>query len=119
MRDDVKDLMYKKVPGPDYGFSKKTFISYMIGILLSILLTIVPFAVVYRDMFGHTMTFAVIMISALLQLFVQCVFFLRLNLNTTQGKSNVMTFLFAIFILIIFVFASLWIMYHLDYNMMH
>lgn len=119
MKDDVKGLMYKKVPGPDYGFSRKTFISYMVGILLSILLTIVPFTVVSRHMFGDNMTFAVIIISALLQLFVQCVFFLRLNLRTLQGKSNVMTFVFTLFILIILVFSSLWIMYHLDYNMMH
>ena len=104
---------------PDYGTGKKTLSVYVIGVSLCILLTLIPFGVVMRDLMSRTHMIWTLIICALLQLMVQVVCFLRLNTQTEQGKSNVMCFLFTIVVALVVVGGSMWIMHHLNYNMMH
>ena len=40
-------------------------------------------------------------------------------MQTEQGKLNVMSFMFTIVVLAVIIGGSLWIMFHLNYNMMH
>ena len=104
---------------PDYGTGKKTFKMYVTGVLLCIVLTLIPFGVVMHGAMSRGAMFAVLFVSAIAQFFVQVVCFLRLNAGTEQSKMNLMSFIFAIVILAVIVGGSLWIMYHLNYNMMH
>ena len=62
---------------------------------------------------------AVILSSALIQFLVQVICFLRLTTASEQGKTNIMTFLFTVVILISIIVGSLWIMWNLNYYMMH
>jgi cytochrome o ubiquinol oxidase subunit IV len=103
----------------DYGTGKKTLSVYVIGVALCIILTLIPFGVVMRDVMSHSHMLWTLIGCALLQLIVQVVCFLRLTTETEQGKSNVMCFLFTIVVAFVVVGGSMWIMFHLNYNMMH
>ena len=94
-----------------------TLKSYLIGFILSIVLTIVPYHIVVNHVFtGDTLVVAVVLL-AFLQLLVQLIFFLHLSAAPTQ-RWNLMTFIFAVLIVAILVVGSLWIMWNLNYNMM-
>ncbi|MBY0378765.1 MAG: cytochrome o ubiquinol oxidase subunit IV, partial [Burkholderiales bacterium] len=95
------------------GYTK----SYIIGFILSIVLTIIPYYLVVNHSLGTVNTYIVILIFAVLQLIVQIVFFLHLN-SGSGPKWNLMAFIFTLVVLIILVIGSLWIMANLDYNMM-
>ncbi len=104
----------------------KTLKSYCIGFLVSLLLTLIAFFVVWmhaeplykHHLFSDVGVIVTIMGLAVLQLFVQVTCFLRLNASR-EGRWELMPFLFAILILVVFVAGSLWIMYNLNYNMMN
>ena len=105
---------------PDYGTGQKNLQVYVVGIVLCIILTLIPFYVIMHDTgMAHQSKFAIIMVSALLQFLVQVFCFLRLSGKTSQGRMNIMAFIFTIIVLIVVIGGSMWIMYHLNYNMMH
>ena len=104
---------------PDFGTGKKNLTSYIFGIVLSLILTIIPFEAVKLHSMNHEGLYVTLIVCAVMQLAVQCICFLRLNANTRQGEMNILSFISAIIIVIIVVIASIWIMWHLNYNMMH
>lgn len=91
--------------------------TYTVGFLLSILLTIVPFAIVrYSSVSGWALTITLVGF-AVLQLAVQLVFFL--HIDREHGRRwNLIAFSFATLVVFIVVVGSLWIMHNLDYRMM-
>lgn len=91
--------------------------SYVTGLLLSLVLTIIPFAVVMSGSLSLTTTVLVIVVTAVLQILVQLVMFMHMNTKADEGW-NVMSFVFTLTILILVVGGSLWIMQHLHLNMM-
>lgn len=101
-----------------YGYRKKTLGSYFVGLFLSLLFTLVAFYCVGHHLMSDMALYGLITGLALLQLFAQVVFFLRMN-TSKEGNWNTMPFLFTIVIVMVLVFGSLWIMYNLNYNMMH
>lgn len=104
---------------PDFGTGKKTLKMYVLGLVLCVILTLVPFAVVMHGGFPPAATFWCLIIAAILQFFVQVYCFLRLNTQTEQGTMNILAFVFAVVVLAVIVGGSLWIMWNLNYNMMH
>ena len=104
---------------PDFGAGKKTFKVYIIGVALCVILTLIPFGAVMSKSLSHTTLYYILCGSAILQFLVQVVCFLRLNISTTQSRVNLMSFVFAIVVLLVVVGGSVWIMWHLNYNMMH
>ncbi len=95
-----------------------TLKSYIIGFILSIALTIIPYYLVvsHAALPEHTIIVSIVLIGVI-QLLVQLIFFLHLGLSPSQ-RWNLMTFVFTVLIVGILVVGSLWIMYNLDYNMM-
>lgn len=104
---------------PDFGSGKKTLSVYILGAVLCVILTLVPFATVMYKLADVNTTYVILVVSAILQFFVQVICFLRLNLKTMQSQTNVLAFVFSIFVLVVIVAGSIWIMWHLNYNMMH
>jgi cytochrome o ubiquinol oxidase subunit IV len=104
---------------PDFGTGKKTLKMYIVGVALCILLTLLPFGVVMKGSMSRHATFALIILAALAQFFVQVICFLRLTTKTAQGKTNIVSFLFSFLVVFVLIIGSLWIMWHLNYNMMH
>lgn len=99
----------------DTGASRGTVKSYVLGFLLSIIFTLGAFIVAVKHPLASG-TVATIILFGIAQLFVQLVFFLHLDAKSKQ-RWNLVVFVFTAFIVLILVVGSLWIMYHLDYNM--
>lgn len=105
---------------PDYGTGKKNLNLYIVGVVLCIILTLIPFSVtVSSHKYSVGLALTVIYICAIAQFLVQVFFFLRLHAKNERGRMNSISFVFVILVLIVIVIGSLWIMWHLNYNMMH
>ena len=104
---------------PDFGTGKKTLKIYIAGLVACVILTLVPFATVMYHLAGKTATYYILGIAAIVQFLVQVLCFLRLNMRTQQSRMNVYAFFFSVVVLLTIVGGSLWIMWHLNYNMMH
>lgn len=100
------------------GTGQKTLKLYLTGFVLSIILTLIPFGVVAKQMFSAQNMLITLAVCAVLQLYVQVVCFLRLN-TSREGRWTLTSFLFTILIVAILVGGSLWIMYNLNYNMVN
>lgn len=103
----------------DYGAAQKKLSIYLSGMLICSLLTILAFWVVMRHDLPNNIIFGIIYAAAVVQLFAQLICFIRLNVKTPQSQLNVLSFIFAIIILITIVIGSIWIMDNLNYNMIH
>ncbi|MCG7601815.1 cytochrome o ubiquinol oxidase subunit IV [Halomonas sp. McH1-25] len=91
--------------------------SYVIGLILSIVLTVVAFGMVMTGAFSTLTTVIVIVGAAVLQLLVQLIMFLHMNTKADEGW-NLMSFVFTVKILVLVIGGSLWIMQNLHLNMM-
>lgn len=83
--------------------------SYVIGFLLSIVLTVIPIVIVLNDMMGRTATIAVIMGMGVLQLFVQLFFFMHIR-QEEKPRYNAMALILAGVMVFTVVAGSIWIM---------
>lgn len=102
-------------PGPHEGYGELK--TYVLGFVLSLVLTLASyFLVVEGILTGWNLIFT-IGGFALVQAFVQLMFFLHLG-SEPPPYWNFITFLFMIMVVLILVIGTLWIMYHLDYKMM-
>lgn len=90
---------------------------YTWGLILSVVLTVIPFAMVMMGSFSSKTTMLVILFTAIAQVFVQLIFFLHMNTSSEQTW-NVISGVFIVFIVLIVVLGSVWIMQHLNHNML-
>ena len=104
---------------PDYGTGQKKLNLYLFGFISCSLLTLLSFWSVMSQRFSKLEVLALIFSSACIQFLVQVIFFLRLTTQTPQGRTNIMTLLFTGVILTSIICGSLWIMWNLNYYMMH
>lgn len=102
----------------DIGMGDKTFVTYLLGFFLCILLTLIPFATVKYAGYNYNKTLIHIYVAAIAQAVIQIVLFLRLNWKTEQAQMNVMGFAYALLLTIVIIGASMWIMWNLNYHMM-
>lgn len=92
--------------------------SYLVGFGLSAVLTAIPFWLVMTGTLGNTgATAAVVILFAVLQILVHTICFLHVNTQAESGWTLI-AYLFTGVILLITITGSLWIMYHLNSNMM-
>lgn len=103
----------------DFGTGQKKLSVYILGFFLCALLTSLAFWTVIAGHFSKWETFIIIYSAACIQLMVQLICFLRLNTQTPQARTNVMSLLFAVVILSSIVAGSVWIMGNLNFYMMH
>ena len=92
----------------------KEFRHYVIGFVLAIVLTIIPFTLVATV--GGTISFFALILCALLQLIVHLRFFLHLSYKGQQ-KEDLQLVMFTGLILLIMVGGSVWVLGDL-YNRM-
>ena len=97
--------------------SKSAMRSYVIGFVLSIVLTLIPYYLVTERVFGDESLVLGVTLFGILQLLVQVVFFLHLH-KKSKPHWNMIIFSFTLLIVAFLVIGSLWIMYHLNMNMM-
>lgn len=94
-----------------------TTTSYVVGYLLSLVFTAIPFYLVVNKTITGNMLLATILGFAVLQMAVQIFFFLHLG-RGPKPLYNVAFFVSTVGIILVVVLGSVFIMDHLNYNMM-
>lgn len=101
---------------PVHDSASGSYRSYISGFLFSIILTFEAYFIVSRhSMAGNKLIFTISGL-AIIQLLVQLIFFLHLG-RESKPRWNLTALMFAMIVVVILVAGSLWIMYHLNYNM--
>ena len=91
---------------------------YVTGFVLSVILTVIPFGVVMAGGLGSTrLTAFVVLACAIVQMVVHMVYFLHMN-PRSEGGWTLMALIFTLVIVGIAIAGSLWVMHHLNTNMM-
>jgi cytochrome o ubiquinol oxidase operon protein cyoD len=108
---NASDSIHKK------GIGEYEIKSYVIGFILSILLTMAAYILVVEDLLSGWPLLLSISGLALLQTLVQVIFFLHLG-SKVMPNWSITAFYFMVIIVIIVAVGSIWVMYHLDYRMM-
>jgi cytochrome o ubiquinol oxidase operon protein cyoD len=90
---------------------------YVIGLILSIVLTAIPFGVVMLGGLSDTLAIVLILLCAVGQVFVQLIFFLHMNTSSEQ-LWNTTSMAFVVVLVGILIVGSIWIMAHLNHNML-
>jgi len=91
---------------------------YVIGFVLSVILTAVPFWLVMAHVFkSPTATAFIVMAFAGVQIVVHMIYFLHMT-PQAQGGWNLLALIFTLVLVTIALAGSMWVMYHLNNNMM-
>ncbi|UJF35873.1 cytochrome o ubiquinol oxidase subunit IV [Paenibacillus hexagrammi] len=101
--------MAQSQSGSHHHESHGSMKSYVIGFVLSIVLTIIPLVVVMNHMLTKTGTVFLILVMAVLQFVVQLFFFMHIR-EGENARWNVMALIFGLVILLTIVAGSIWIM---------
>ncbi|MBB5710968.1 cytochrome o ubiquinol oxidase subunit IV [Sphingomonas xinjiangensis] len=92
--------------------------SYLTGFGLSVLLTAIPFALVMGNFIANTqVVIGICMALALVQIVVHMIYFLHMNSKSESGWT-LMALIFTIIIVVIALAGTLWVMFHMNLNMM-
>jgi cytochrome o ubiquinol oxidase operon protein cyoD len=90
---------------------------YLVGLVLATLLTGVSFYIAQSTLVWQPSIPIALSVLALAQMGVHLVFFLHIT-SGPDSVNNVMALAFGLLIVALLVFGSLWIMTHLDHNVM-
>lgn len=100
------------------GHSHGSMKSYLIGFVLSVILTAIPFWLVMGDVLDNkALTGFIIVGFAAVQIVVHMIYFLHMDTTSEQGW-NMMALIFTVIVIVIALSGSLWVMYHLNTNTM-
>ena len=108
--------MTTQAHNPSHG-NHGTLKSYIIGFILSLILTIVPYMIVVNHVLTVNTIIIAIVILGIVQLLVQLKFFLHLS-TARDERDTLLSFVFIFIVVGILVVGSLWIMWSMNYNMM-
>jgi cytochrome o ubiquinol oxidase subunit IV len=96
--------------------AKRSLTTYLTGFVLAVILTAIPFTLVWGGILTGTAVYVVIAVAAILQVIVHLVFFLHIDLKSTPSE-NLFFLGFAAVLICIMVGGSLWIMMDLHHRM--
>ncbi|RYF74916.1 MAG: cytochrome o ubiquinol oxidase subunit IV [Comamonadaceae bacterium] len=103
--------------GHDEG-PHSTFKGYMTGFVLSVILTAIPFWIVMSKVFDKSSTTALVVLAfAVVQIVVHMIYFLHMN-TKAEGGWSMLALVFTLVLVVITLSGSIWVMYHLNNNMM-
>ena len=91
--------------------------SYLFGFAAAVVLTVIPFAMVMMHALPVASLIPVILGVGVVQIIVHLVYFLHMNTSSGQVWNNA-AFVFTLIIVGILIVGSIWVMYHLNTNMM-
>ncbi|QKD05459.1 cytochrome o ubiquinol oxidase subunit IV [Mesorhizobium loti] len=100
------------------GAAHGSFRGYLIGFVLSVILTAIPFWLVMSGAIDDKQATAIVVMAfAVVQIVVHMVFFLHMN-TASEGGWSMLALIFTLILVVIVLTGSLWVMYHLNANMM-
>ena len=95
-----------------------TLKGYLTGFVLAVVLTAIPFWLVIGRVIGSsTITAIAILAIGVVQIVVHMIYFLHMN-GKAEGGWTLLALLFTLVLVVITLSGSLWVMYHLNHNMM-
>ena len=104
--------------GHSSGEAHGTRRDYITGFVLSVILTAIPFALVMSGIITDSrITAGIVMVFALVQIVVHMIYFLHMNSKSESGWT-LMALIFTVIVVTICLAGSLWVMYHMNLNMM-
>ena len=102
----------------DDGDFHVSFKGYVAGFILSVILTAIPFWLVMAKVLPTPkMTGLVILGFAAVQMVVHMIYFLHMNAKV-EGGWSMLALLFTVALVVIMLAGSVWVMYHMNANMM-
>ncbi len=109
--------------GDDHGHDTEgaphsTFKGYMTGFILSVILTAIPFWLVMAKVFDKPGTTALVVLGfAVVQIVVHMIYFLHMS-TESEGGWSMLALVFTLVLVVITLSGSIWVMYHMNTNMM-
>ena len=104
--------------GHDDHVDHGSYKSYTIGFVLSVILTAIPFWLVMGNVFENSGTTAMVILGfAAVQVVVHMIYFLHMN-TKSEGGWTMLALIFTVVLVVIVLAGSIWVMYHLNHNMM-
>jgi len=95
-----------------------SFKDYVTGFVLSVILTAIPFWLVMGDVLGDKLITGVVILGlGAVQIVVHMIYFLHMN-TKSEGGWTFMALIFTITLVVITLCGSIWVMHHLNTNMM-
>ena len=94
-----------------------SFKPYIIGFILSLILTFLSYILVTGKMLENSLLIGVLIFLAGVQVVIQLFYFLHIG-QESKPRWNLLIFLSTLFIILLIVVGSLWIMDNLNHRMM-
>ena len=117
-RAPVSDNVHVEVVHDHHEAGHGSRREYITGFVLSVILTAIPFWLVMAKVFDKSITTAFVILGfAAVQVVVHMVYFLHMNARS-EGGWTMMALIFTVIVVVIALSGSLWVMYHLNVNMM-
>lgn len=91
--------------------------SYMVGFVLSVILTAIPFGIVMSGAVATATAVPLCIGIGVVQIVVHLIYFLHMNASSTRTW-NMAAFVFTLIVVLIVVVGSLWVMHNMNANMM-
>ena len=107
----------ERTPGVEHQESRADFLSYTVGFVLAVLLTIVSFVVAQTDLLWPPGIPVGLVVLAFAQIGVHLVFFLHMG-SGPDNTNNIIALTFGLFIVFLVIAGSAWIMANMSWNMM-
>ena len=119
MTTSIPEAHHDVAPGDEHGSADISHAvrGYLVGLALATLLTCVSFYIAQSTLVWQPSIPIALSVLALAQMGVHLVFFLHIT-SGPDSVNNVMALAFGLLIVMLLVFGSLWIMTHLDHNVM-
>ncbi|WP_435248937.1 cytochrome o ubiquinol oxidase subunit IV [Vibrio sp. nBUS_14] len=90
---------------------------YVKGFIASLILTIIPFYIVWSHALPSTETYVILFGCALVQIFVHFKYFLHMEAKSSDGRWNLVSLMFTVIVVLILIAGSVWIIYNMNVNM--
>ncbi|PHY21128.1 cytochrome o ubiquinol oxidase subunit IV [Caulobacter sp. BP25] len=102
----------------DHGEAHGSLKDYVIGFVLAVILTAIPFWLVMGNVLPNAqMTAVAVMGLAVIQVLVHMIYFLHMN-SRSEGGWTLLALMFTLILVIITLSGSLWVMHNLNTHMM-
>ncbi|WP_243047831.1 cytochrome o ubiquinol oxidase subunit IV [Dyella sp. RRB7] len=107
----------ERTPGTRQSGEHGSWQGYATGYLVAMALTGAAFLFARSPLLTAASATSAVVVLAIAQMLVHLIFFLHIN-TSPEHKTNILAFILTIVIIAIVVVGSLWIMAHLNHNMM-
>ena len=90
---------------------------YVKFFIVALILTVIPFYLVWTKSSPDTITYAILFGCAFVQIFVHFKYFLHMETKTSDGRWNLVSLMFTAIVVLILIAGSVWIIYNMNVNM--